>query len=177
MDRTAIECYDYVLFYEIPFLYFFLHKSWICRTLGNVMDFFLIAIFILLQKNAFGPIFFLISWMGSKVPYLKNWQNGTFELVEIEILLALHVSSLQSPCYQAISRTTFDKRAVKKSFLLQFDQIWRHEVGELMFFWSLGQYTTYQGCLPWGCRGCHDTPRFWQISWPYFNQGGQIMPT
>ena len=21
-----------------------------------------------------------------------------------------------------------------------------------------------QGCRPWGCRGCHGTPRFWQIS-------------
>ena len=34
-----------------------------------------------------------------------------------------------------------------------------------------------QACCPWGCRGCHGTPRFWQISKPYLNQGGQIMLT
>ena len=34
-----------------------------------------------------------------------------------------------------------------------------------------------QACRPWVCRVCHGTPRFWQISQPYFNQGGQIMPT
>jgi hypothetical protein len=39
---------------------------------GMLWIFFLIAIFIMLQKNAFGQIFFQISCMGSKVPL---WQN------------------------------------------------------------------------------------------------------
>ena len=42
------------LFQKIPFLYFFLHKSWIWRTLGYVMNIFFIGIFIMLQKNTFG---------------------------------------------------------------------------------------------------------------------------
>ena len=29
-----------------------------------------------------------------------------------------------------------------------------------------------KGCHPRGCRGCHGTPRFWQISEPYLNRGG-----
>ena len=77
-------------FWKIPFLYFLLHKSCIWRTLGHVMDIFLIAIFILFQKNVFSQI--QISCMGSKVPYwkiFKNCRNGTFEpLNEIWIFLA-----------------------------------------------------------------------------------------
>jgi hypothetical protein len=38
-------------------------------------------------------------------------------------------------------------------------------------------YCPLQSRRPWVCRVCHGTPRFWQISLPYFNQGGQIMPT
>ena len=29
-----------------------------------------------------------------------------------------------------------------------------------------GLPTPTQGCRPWGCRGYHHTPRFWQISYP-----------
>ena len=42
------------LFQKIPFLYFFQHKSWIWRTLGHVMNIFMIGIFIMLQENTFG---------------------------------------------------------------------------------------------------------------------------
>ena len=42
---------------------------------------------------------------------------------------------------------------------------------------SFKVYSVMQACRPWVCRVCHGTPRFWQISLPYFNQGGQIMPT
>ena len=41
-------------FWKILFLYFLLHKSCIWRTLGHVMDIFLIAIFIL-SKECFWP--------------------------------------------------------------------------------------------------------------------------
>ena len=34
-----------------------------------------------------------------------------------------------------------------------------------------------QACRRRRCRGCHSTPRFWQITYPYLNQEGQIMPT
>ena len=33
-----------------------------------------------------------------------------------------------------------------------------------------------QAYRPWVCRMCHGTPRFWQISWPYFNQGDRLCP-
>ena len=42
--------------------------------------------------------------------------------------------------YQFLCRAGLD---VKKASPLQFDLIWRHEVGELMFCWSLGQYMCY----------------------------------
>ena len=28
----------------------------------------------------------------------------------------------------------------------------------------LPSFASLQGCCPWGCRGCHGTPRFWKIS-------------
>ena len=51
---------------KIPFLYFFLHKSWISQTLGHVLAFFLFVIFIMLQKIACGQKKIQISCMGSK---------------------------------------------------------------------------------------------------------------
>ena len=42
--------------------------------------FFLIAIFILLQKNAFGHFFFQISCMGSKVPFWQKWKIAKMAL-------------------------------------------------------------------------------------------------
>ena len=41
----------------------------------------------------------------------------------------------------------------------------------------LDTYLYFRPVVP-GCAGCAMAhPEFWQISWPYFNQGGQIMPT
>ena len=57
------------LFQKIPFLYFFLHKSWIWQTLGHVMNIFLTGIFLMLQRNTFGPK------QISKVPF---WQFFNF---------------------------------------------------------------------------------------------------
>ena len=34
----------------------------------------------------------------------------------------------------------------------------------------------YIQCRPGGCRGCHDTPRFWQISHSYLNQSRLCPP-
>ena len=56
-----------------PFLNFFLHKSLIWETLGQVREFSFIAIFIMLQKNGFGQKKFQISCTGSKVPF---WQKS-----------------------------------------------------------------------------------------------------
>ena len=44
------------LFQKIPFLCFFLHKSWIWRTLGHVMNIFFLLTFsyAMFQKNTFG---------------------------------------------------------------------------------------------------------------------------
>ena len=41
----------------------------------------------------------------------------------------------------------------------------------------LDTYLYFRPVVP-GCAGCAMAhPEFWHISWPYFNQGGQIMPT
>ena len=31
-----------------------------------------------------------------------------------------------------------------------------------------------QACRPWGCRGYHGTPRFWQISYPTSTKGCRL---
>ena len=65
-----------------PFLYLFLHESWILRTLGHGTKEILIAIFIMLQKNTSGQKKFRISCMGSKMPFWQFFQfcqNGTCE--------------------------------------------------------------------------------------------------
>jgi hypothetical protein len=41
--------------------------------------FFLIAIFIMLQENAFGQNIFQISCTGLKVPFWQFFKNATFE--------------------------------------------------------------------------------------------------
>ena len=66
---------------KIRFLYFFLHKSWIWQTLGHVTKKKNIAIFIMLQKNAFGQKNFWISCKGSKVPYWQKWKVAKMALL------------------------------------------------------------------------------------------------
>ena len=58
-------------FLENTFLYIFLHKSWIWRLWDMLWIFSLIAIFIMLLKNAFGPKKYQISCPRSKLPF---WQ-------------------------------------------------------------------------------------------------------
>ena len=60
------------LFQKIPFLYFFLHKSWIWRTLGHVMNIFSYWHF---HNNTFGQKKFQISRTGSKVPFWQFFRN------------------------------------------------------------------------------------------------------
>jgi hypothetical protein len=63
------------LFYKTPFLCFFLHKSWIWRTLGYVMDIFSYCNFYIASKECFWPKKIQISCMGSKVPFWKKFKN------------------------------------------------------------------------------------------------------
>ena len=63
------------LFKKIPFLYFFLHKAWIWRTLGHVMDIFSYCHFHIVSKECFWPKKIQISCMGSKVSFWKNCPN------------------------------------------------------------------------------------------------------
>ena len=52
------------------------------------------------------------------------------------------------------------------------------QVWNLLWVWYkyfVKTHKALQGCRPWECKGCcHGTPRFLQISWPYFNQGGRF---
>ena len=69
---------------KIPFLYFFLHKSWIWQTLGHVMKKFSYCHFHNAPKECFWPNKFLNFMHGFKSAILakmKNCQNGTFEPV------------------------------------------------------------------------------------------------
>ena len=63
------------LFQKIPFLYFFLRKSWIWRTLGHVMNIFSYWHFHNASKEYFWSKKFQISPTGSKVPF---WQFFNF---------------------------------------------------------------------------------------------------
>ena len=62
MDSWCVESEKWVeIFFhhwtskKIPFLYFFLHKSWIWRTLGHVMDIFSYCHFHIASKECFWP--------------------------------------------------------------------------------------------------------------------------
>ena len=69
---------------KIPFLYFFLHKSWIWQTLGHVTKIFSYHHFHNASKECFWPKIFLNFMHGFKSAILakmKNCQNGTFEPV------------------------------------------------------------------------------------------------
>ena len=55
------------------FVFFFCINPGTGGPWDKLWIFFLIAIFIMLQENAFGQIFFWISCMGSKVPFWNNW--------------------------------------------------------------------------------------------------------
>ena len=72
------------LFQEIPFLYFFLDKSWIWPTLGHVMDIFSYCHFHIASKECFLPkkiSNFMHGFKSAILAKLKNCQNGTFEPV------------------------------------------------------------------------------------------------
>ena len=67
--------------------------------------------------------------------------------------------------------------------------VYKYSHGELNFIqenifdkpnlctWSHDPFVPLQACRSLGCRVCHGTPRFWQISKPFLNQEGQFMPT
>ena len=70
------------LFQKIPFLYFSLHKSWIWRTLGHVMNISSKWHFHNASKEYFwSTIFsnFTQRFKSAILENLKNCQNGTFE--------------------------------------------------------------------------------------------------
>ena len=72
------------LFQKIPFLYFFLHKSWIWRTLGRVTKKISYCHFHNASKESFWSKNFsnFMRWFKSAIlEKLPNCQNGTFEPV------------------------------------------------------------------------------------------------
>ena len=72
------------LFQKIPFLYFFLHKSWIWQTLGHVTKKFSYCHFHNASKECFWPKKILNFMHGFKSAILAIFhfcQNGTFEPV------------------------------------------------------------------------------------------------
>ena len=71
--KTKKNQFSRGLFRQIPFLYFFLHKSWIWQTLGHVMDIFFYRHIHNPAKECFWPKKNQISCTGSKVPFWKNW--------------------------------------------------------------------------------------------------------
>ena len=69
---------------KIPFLYFFLHKSWIWQTLGHVTKKISCRHFHNASKECFWPkIFFnfMHRFKSAILAKMKNCQNGTFEPV------------------------------------------------------------------------------------------------
>ena len=59
----------------------------------------------------------------------------------------------------------------KEGELLSLKVIYKKRYETTQYFYD----STQQGCRLW--VGGHGTPIVWQISQPYLNQGGQIMPT
>ena len=69
---------------KIPFLYFFLHKSWIWQTLGHVTKKFSYPHFHKASKECFWSkkfLNFMHRFKSAILTKLKNCQNGTFEPV------------------------------------------------------------------------------------------------
>ena len=72
------------LFQKIPFLYFFLHKSWIWRTLGQVVKKFSCCHFRNSSKECLWPknfLNFMHRFKSAILAIFQFCQNGTFEPV------------------------------------------------------------------------------------------------
>ena len=83
-EKWVEICFHHWTSEKIPFLYFFLHKSWIWQTLGHVTKKFSYRHFHNASKECFWPKIFLNFMHGFKSAILakmKNCQNGTFEPV------------------------------------------------------------------------------------------------
>ena len=65
--------------------------------------------------------------------------------------------------YTYISTTQWAKFISEGAFLFIFqDNSWSTDI------------LPSQGCWSRGCRECHGTPKFWQISLPYLSRGGTL---
>ena len=83
-NHALLICFHHWTSEKIPFLYFFLHKSWIWQTLGHVTKNISWRHFHNASKECFWPKIFLNFMHGFKSAILakmKNCQNGTFEPV------------------------------------------------------------------------------------------------
>ena len=83
-EKWVEICFHHWTSEKIPFLYFFLHKSWIWQTLGHVTKKNSYRHFHNASKECFWPKKFLNFMHGFKSAILakmKNCQNGTFEPV------------------------------------------------------------------------------------------------
>ena len=73
-EKWVEICFHHWTSEKIPFLYFFLHKSWIWQTLGHVTKEISYRHFHNASKECFWPKHFLISCTGSKVPFWQKWK-------------------------------------------------------------------------------------------------------
>ena len=110
----------------------------------------------------------ICSWLRPGIQYLTLYQIlfGTLKITTtIEALtwtwyLLKHGENLLCPeVEKSILHPILWKTSKGKPHLH-----WRHETRAEII------EARQKACRSWGCRGCHDTPRFWQISEPYLNQ-------
>ena len=83
-EKWVEICFHHWTSEKIPFLYFFLHKSWIWQTLGHVMKKISYCHFHIASKECFWPkkfLNFMHRFKSAILAKMKNCQNGTFEPV------------------------------------------------------------------------------------------------
>ena len=83
-EKWVEICFHHWTSEKIPFLYFFLHKSWIWQTLGHVTKKNSYCHFHNAPKECFWPkkiLNFMHGFKSAILAKMKNCQNGTFEHV------------------------------------------------------------------------------------------------
>ena len=97
-------------FLKITFLYFFLNKSWIWRTLGQVVKIFSYSHFHKASKECFWPetiLTFMHGFKSAILEKLPNCQNGTFEPGSAKSRIYAGKSTKRGFSKKAIARIEF----------------------------------------------------------------------